>query len=297
MYTSYLNLLEKLPAAATMQLADVDTIFCPEGLPTIQALVDDYLQSQVRKMREAESANQAREQALAQMQSVADMVAALNCDYERMEELRGERKHWSAGYNMSGYLPDTEPYFFETFADAQTYIASELMEAADDYQFSVDYEERAKEIRALAEAFRASDEQEISQQAANGFTYWINKSPFEGLSPEDYAELQGLEKSAGGCANEEEARDRIREDALSVEIRSGWYIPYADDVTADEFRILLCTGGPAVRIIGDLDDTLTPCTARLEYQDWGTPWIELTEAEGANEEALLTYVNQFAFGD
>ena len=60
-------------------------------------------------------------------------------------------------------------------------------------------------------------------------------------------------------------------------------------------RILLCTGGPAVRIRGDLGAYSEPNTAELEYQDWFTPWERLP-TDSADEEILLTYARSFYFG-
>jgi len=93
----------------------------------------------------------------------------------------------------------------------------------------------------------------------------------------------------------EDAERRIQEDPLSVQVRSGWYTP-GDAYSPEEFEILLCTGGPAVRIIGDLDEYMQPARPRLQYQDWGTPW---TEYFGANldREALLAYCQRFWFGE
>jgi len=39
------------------------------------------------------------------------------------------------------------------------------------------------------------------------------------------------------------------------------------DVIAVNLEILLCTGGPVVRIVGDLSQHHEPDSARLEYQD------------------------------
>lgn len=95
----------------------------------------------------------------------------------------------------------------------------------------------------------------------------------------------------------EDAEQTIQEDALSVEVRSGWYTLSQDsDRKPAEYNILLCTGGPACRIIGSLSEYGEPETARIEYQDWGTPWTEyrLTSDE---EEILLTYAGCFYFGE
>lgn len=94
--------------------------------------------------------------------------------------------------------------------------------------------------------------------------------------------------------NREEAREAIQEDALSVEVRTDWYTP-GETPEASEFCILLCTGGPAVRIRGDLGAHNEPDRAYLECQDWYTAWEEVIN--GVDHDALLTYARQFYFGD
>lgn len=83
--------------------------------------------------------------------------------------------------------------------------------------------------------------------------------------------------------NEDAAQQIINEDALSAEI-------------VKSYEILLCTGGPAARIVGELNDGGEPTTARLEYQDWGTPWTEY-ETNRFQYESLMKYVEQFYFGE
>lgn len=101
----------------------------------------------------------------------------------------------------------------------------------------------------------------------------------------------------GDEVTQEEAQERIQESPLSVEVRSGWcsLAEWADAPQPEEFCVLLSTGGPALRIIGDLNHHGEPECPRLEYQDWGTPW---TEAFGdwVDDDALLTYCQQFCFG-
>lgn len=94
--------------------------------------------------------------------------------------------------------------------------------------------------------------------------------------------------------DEDAAREAIQEDPLSVEVRSGWSQPGV--LEAEEYMILLCTGGPAVRIVGDLGQRGEPSTASIEHQDWFTKWesISMTEEE---ERDVLTYARQFYFGD
>jgi hypothetical protein len=91
----------------------------------------------------------------------------------------------------------------------------------------------------------------------------------------------------------EDAEQRIQEDALSVEVRSGW-TTLDNALEAEEFMILLTTGGPAVRIRGELDQYKTPDRAWLETQDWGTPWARYFDAD---QDVLLTYCQQFYYGE
>ena len=88
------------------------------------------------------------------------------------------------------------------------------------------------------------------------------------------------------------ARQAIFEDPLAVEYRSGWYSP-GSEPEAEEFRILLCTGGPAVQIVGELGQFNAPAYVRLEHQDWFTPWTELVDITDAEREALQSYCEQF----
>jgi len=94
---------------------------------------------------------------------------------------------------------------------------------------------------------------------------------------------------------QDEAETKIQESILSVEVRSGWHAPGVPE-KATEYCILLTTGGPACRLIGELDRYGQPETARLEYQDWGTPWTELGQI-GIAELALLAFAGHFYFGE
>jgi len=120
---------------------------------------------------------------------------------------------------------------------------------------------------------------------------------------ESIIEMVNNLKQAQEKKNEKEiesAQQSIQEDPLSVEVRSGWYQPgviYSDDSRQpEEFTILLCTGGPACRIIGGLDEHLQPENAKIEYQDWGTPWTnyDLTYDQ---EKTVVEYCQQFYFGE
>lgn len=94
----------------------------------------------------------------------------------------------------------------------------------------------------------------------------------------------------------EEAIQRINEGPLEVFVRSGWHTPGLK-VDNEEYLILLCTGGPAIRIIGELGADGEPETAQLQYQDWFTPWVDYNETTEEEDEAMLTYARQFYFGE
>ncbi len=98
--------------------------------------------------------------------------------------------------------------------------------------------------------------------------------------------------------DEESARRVIMEDALSVQVRSDRYVPGNDPGKPDEFEILLCTGGPAVRLIGTLDRYCQAETVRMQVQDWFQPWTPFDPTfEDDEEDVLLTYARCFWFGD
>lgn len=71
---------------------------------------------------------------------------------------------------------------------------------------------------------------------------------------------------------------RINEEALSVRVRDDWYTPFDyEENQPYEYEILLSTGGPAVRIIGKLNDYGEPESAVLQFQDWYIPWVDIEE--------------------
>lgn len=124
-------------------------------------------------------------------------------------------------------------------------------------------------------------------------TDWVNLDEDE---RETFTRLLG-DYSADDLTDPDSCRERIEQDALSVEVRSDWYTPGADedDKAPAEYRILLCTGGPAVQIVGDLDQYKQPSSARLIHQDWFKPWTEVIE--GVAQSTLLRYARCFYFGE
>lgn len=91
--------------------------------------------------------------------------------------------------------------------------------------------------------------------------------------------------------------EAMRVTALSVEIRSGWREPGdGDSMDPDEFRILLTTGGPALRIMGELNHgDVWRCW--LERQDWGTPWVQHFNRSAERATALRWFASLFYYGE
>ncbi len=126
-----------------------------------------------------ETKNEALNQARAQLASIREMVAALNCDYDRLQELR----------------------------------------------------DRVQDERDNLSEFRQNEAIALA------------------LTSEEAQEFADLEKAAGDCESYDDARERIEQDALSVEVRSDWTIP-SQEMKPGDFRIVLCCGGPHVELEG-----------------------------------------------
>lgn len=110
-------------------------------------------------------------------------------------------------------------------------------------------------------------------------------------------ELKQAEAGEHPMGNSEEAiRAHIEESVLSIEVRDNWRSP-SERGSADEYRILLTWGGPALQLIGSLDNHGQPDDwPRLEWQDWGTPWTEYLPAR-EHREALQKFASVFWYGD
>lgn len=173
----------------------------------------------------------------------------------------------------------------ELQAKAQLESIREMLAAvAVDYDRLEELREERDSLEADCKDADAAGGDEI-EEAAAALASWKDDSA---------AELTELEAAAGDCTSEDDARERIQEDPLSVQLRSGWYSP-GETPEPEEFEILLCTGGPAVRILGELGEHNEPSRARLQYQDWGTPWTDYWEP-GIGD-VLLEYAQHFYYGE
>ena len=197
----------------------------------------------------------AKEQARLQYESICDMVAALDADYERLNELRDEIKALDDEYDA--IANDKHEWIM---ANPGRFL--EAKDARNNWALAFpDENDRLAEIEEEREAL--------------------------------IKELDETEAEIGSCESREEAEDRTQEGALEVCVRSGWHSPSGDAPEPEEFYILLCTGGPAVRIRGELNRG-EPTRAWIEYQDWFEPWKQYI---GADQDVLLAYCRCFYFGE
>lgn len=120
----------------------------------------------------------------------------------------------------------------------------------------------------------------------------------ENQAKAQFDSIKEMVEALDNAKTEDERKDAeqtIHEDVLSVEVRSDWYTLDNPDKEPAEYRILLCTGGPACQIIGELNRG-EPVNARIEHQDWGTPWTEY-HLNSDEEEIVLRYARCFYFGE
>ena len=135
----------------------------------------------------------------------------------------------------------------------------------------------ARVINAMSKATKQEDFQDVANKYAHN-------------SIECLRELLNQAKTEGEDTC-------IQEDPLSVEVRSDWHTPGDTDANKPtEYNILLGTGGPAARIVGELSEYGEPVTAKFEYQDWFKPWTE-ADVTAAETETMLEYARHFYFGE
>jgi hypothetical protein len=97
-------------------------------------------------------------------------------------------------------------------------------------------------------------------------------------------------------ADREEIEDMMRESALEVSVRSDWHNP-GETGEPTEYKVLLSTGGPALRIAGPLGLYGQPMEPNMQWQDWGTPWTTYTLGHEDEQESLEWFANLFYFGE
>ena len=112
----------------------------------------------------------------------------------------------------------------------------------------------------------------------------------------DHAESCSDTACGADCPHDaDEAREAIRDDALSVDVRTDWHrVGAVEAAKPTHYRILVCWGRPAVQLVGSLDQYNQPDSAALQYQDLFAPWMDYPLAK-EEEQTLITYARQFSF--
>lgn len=118
--------------------------------------------------------------------------------------------------------------------------------------------------------------------------------PMERARESAMAEMEAIRELLKGRESGETDVSTLIDNSLCSEVRSGWNVPGRHRLQAEEYNILLATGGPAVRIVGDLCEHKRAHSARLQMQDWFTPWVDVNLSE-ADSAALLEYAGCFCF--
>lgn len=113
------------------------------------------------------------------------------------------------------------------------------------------------------------------------------------------ADLAWSNDGSTADAFQDAVTEYAQEMPLTVRVRSGWYIPGTPEGAPEEFEMLLSTGGPACRIIGELYSGSVAwqsgCRPVMQHQDWFKPWTESSYDIDTN--ALLWFCEQFYYGE
>lgn len=114
---------------------------------------------------------------------------------ERIEELTEQRTpRFVAGWNMPGYMPDSEPAEFDNADDAKRYIIDQIKEDEDAAATEED-EAEAEDLAALAEEVNLESD-EFTTRTVGGYCYWVREDGTMGLDDEETEELAQLEALA-----------------------------------------------------------------------------------------------------
>lgn len=105
---------------------------------------------------------------------VADLCNAglREINYEEIaEHYISDRDLWSAGWNMPGYMPDSDPAIFTSDDAAREYIAGEMSRFADHY-FETD-PAAANDLETAAETCRKGKGE--FGETIGQYHYWVTK--------------------------------------------------------------------------------------------------------------------------
>lgn len=123
---------------------------------------------------------------------------------------------YTAGLNMSGYLPESEPLHFPDFESAREYIADELEQIADDL-YSLEIQEDEQIADDLMKA-REQVEQERKPFSVSvcGREFWVTENHFS--KSELLEQVEEYASNNDGIEDEEELSNRFDQEVLPAVI-------------------------------------------------------------------------------
>jgi hypothetical protein len=111
------------------------------------------------------------------------------------------------------------------------------------------------------------------------------------------AEVARLAELLEADPDNDELQDELRALALSQEVRSDWRcLSIAGETEPDEWRLVLCTGGPHVEVRGEFNNYGDPETASLWAADWGQSLAEVPISQ-SSADLLLWFGQTFYWGN
>jgi len=110
-----------------------------------------------------------------------------------------------------------------------------------------------------------------------------------------YKDYHNLKNSDLFEQDAENIVDQLREQPASIQVRSGWH-DNPSDLRPEEFKIELSGGGPATRIIGELDNDGEVYSVQPQHQNWGTPWTDLV-LDDQQTIAVKWFASLFYYGE
>jgi hypothetical protein len=84
---------------------------------------------------------------------------------------------WSAGWNMPGYMPDSDPALFMDWSDARDYIAGEIRTTAEQDEEDPEATQRVDDLREYADSLdnlKPDYDAEIGNTVGQ-YHYWVAK--------------------------------------------------------------------------------------------------------------------------
>ena len=143
----------------------------------------------------------------------------------RIEELQEQRQPWAVGWNMPGYMPDSDPSAFSDWDAARDYLYSELERAAEE----IDSPEEAEALHETALRVSELDDGAEFGETTGAYHWWLtNLGADAGLDANESAELTALEKlaeQASGYASDWEHGETL--------IRDSYFQDYAQQLAED----------------------------------------------------------------